>query len=189
MDKGTRSSGQAPVGLGAVAKSDSKTRVTPSSSETIAGDVHMGAGRARSGGLSSSDSVAGGVKQKICCACGKDVAHEERFKDRAGHYWCMDCGVQENRQKHALAHAAQSVPCADCGQGTDPAQLVEHGAARLCANCAAKREKFAKRETARKTAVAEAALEESRRRRQMLIGAAIAAGVLVVAWVVYLVVS
>lgn len=211
MNKGTRPSEQAaPAGFGAVANTDLKPRagaattstvVKPSSSfETVAGDLHtdhVGAGRS----ARAPERTVDGKKQKICCHCGKDVAREERFKDKAGYYWCMDCGVQEHHERHALGHAgaaaapaavarpaARGMTCPDCAEPVTPEQLVEYDHVKLCNGCAAKRQKKAARDAARQAAIAEEALEEARRRRHVMIAASVVAAVAVL-WAVYVVLS
>lgn len=190
MNSGTRPKDQPSAGIGGVVNSDLKkaaaAATAASSHETMDGHVELGAGHARPhGGRSRS---ADGKKQKVCCACGKDVAHEERFKDRQGFYWCMDCGVQENRTKHVLGHTAEQAKCPDCTRTFPSDQLVERDRLRVCPECAAQREKRAARESsreaARKAAIAESALADERRRRQILVGSAVAA-VVAVAWAVY----
>ena len=225
MNKSTRSIEQAPAaGLGAVANSDLKGRagsavaqagaastaaakpataakpVAASSFETVAGDMPAGADHVRSGRAArATDRMVDGKKQKICCHCGKDVAREERFKDKSGYYWCMDCGVQENREKHAIGHAqaaaaaaAAAITCPDCARPVPAAEVVEYERVKLCNTCADKRQKQAAREAsraaARKAAIEEAAIEEARHRRHMLIGAAVAA-VLAVAGAAYMMAS
>jgi hypothetical protein len=214
MNNATRPTEQAPkAGLGAVANSDLKTRPktaapnatataahsSPSSFETVAGDVHtdhVSAGRA----ARAPERTVDGKKQKVCCHCGKDVAREERFKDKAGYYWCMDCGVQEHHEKHALGHAAataagpaaapaqRGVTCPDCAQPVTADQLVEYEHVKLCNGCAAKRQKKAARDAARQAAIAEEALAEARRRRHVMIAAAVVAG-LAVLWAIYAVLT
>jgi hypothetical protein len=150
---------------------------------TVAGDINLNPSTAR-----PRKGSGVGAGQKICCHCGKDVAHEERFKDRAGHYWCMDCGVEENRAKHAIGTAVQPVPCADCSEPFPAEQLVERDRVKLCAACVEKRDKAAEREAhrqaARKAAAIQDAIDAERRQRRILIGAGIGAAVLV-AWAVY----
>jgi hypothetical protein len=157
-------------------------RGSASAFETVAGDMHLG-DRAPHAGASATDR--GGKKQKICCACGKDVAHEERYKDRNGHYWCMDCGVQEHRSKHKLSHPADTAPCADCSETFEPSKRIEHDNLKLCPGCIEKRLKAAEREAARqaarKAAIAQEIIDSDRRRRQMLIIGTVVAAVVVAA--------
>lgn len=196
MNKGTPPGEQAPAaGLGAVANSDLKSQAATRSTsfETVAGEEHLGARHAAAGRPArASERSVDGKKQKVCCHCGKDVAHEERFKDKAGYYWCMDCGVQENREKHAIGHAQEAMKCPDCAQSVPANQLVEYERVKLCNDCAAKRQKHAAREAARaaarQAAIAEAAIEEARHRRHMMIGAAIVAA-LAVAWALYVAIT
>ena len=185
QDQAARASGGSGGAKSSAANPARATAATSSSSLTVDGYVHAGPDQHAKAGRAAT-APAGAKKQKVCCACGKDVAHEERFKDRAGYYWCMDCGVQENRTKHAIAHPTEpaTVTCPDCAQPFPPAQLADHGGARVCPGCGEKRDKAAKREAARKAAIAEAAADAERHRRRLLIGAAIAA-VLAVALAVY----
>lgn len=154
----------------------SNSRGSASSFETVAGDMNLGSRAPHS-------SARSGSKQKICVSCGKDVAHEERYKDRNGHYWCMDCGVSEHRSKHKLALPADSTPCADCSEQFEPAKLVDHDNLKLCPTCLEKRLKAAEREAhrqaARKAALAQEIIDEEKRRRRMLIIAGIVAAVAV----------
>lgn len=174
MNHGTHSRQQAG---GEVAQPDLNSPGM-SSNLTIAGPVHLGEGAVRGHGGSSS-ATPGGKKQKICCACGKDVAHEERFKDRAGYYWCMDCGVQENRQKHTIGHATDEQTCPDCSGHFPADQLVEFETLHLCAGCINKRqqagEREATRQAARKAAALQDFLDAERRRHRILIASAVAA--------------
>ena len=165
----------------------SRDRGSSSSFETIAGDMNLG-GRTPHSGATATDRT--GKKQKICCACGKDVAHEERYKDRNGHYWCMDCGVQEHRTKHTLSHPADTAPCADCSEAFEPSKLIDHDGLKLCPGCIEKRLKAAEREaarqTARKAAIAQEIIEAERSRKRTMTIAGIA-GALVVAWLIYVI--
>jgi hypothetical protein len=186
MNNGTRPQDQPAVGIGGTRNVDltKPAAAAPASSHETLDGHHLGdAGRTRAHG-SRSAATDTGKNRKICCACGKDVAHEERFKDRQGYYWCMDCGVQENRVKHTIGHAPDAAACPDCTKSFPQDQLVAFERLRLCAECADKRQKHAAREAARKAAVAQEALDAERRRRHVLIGSAVAAAV-VVAWLAY----
>ena len=192
MNNGTRPKDQPAVGLGGTRNADltqpAPTAAGASSHETMDGH-HLGDGsRTRPHGSARGTATDTGKKQKVCCACGKDVAHEERFKDRQGFYWCMDCGVQENRAKHTIGHAPEAATCPDCSNSVPQDQLVTVDKLRLCPACAEKRQKHAAREAAReaarKAAVAQEALDAERRRRQMMIGSAVAAAA-AVAWMLY----
>ena len=44
--------------------------------------------------VASASSVA-----KRCISCGKDVAQSKRMKDSQGRYWCVDCGMADQRKK------------------------------------------------------------------------------------------
>ena len=159
-------------------------RGSASAFETVAGDMHLGDRAPHA----SATATGRGKTQKICCACGKDVAHEERYKDRNGHYWCMDCGVQEHRSKHKLSHPADTAPCADCNEQLDPSKLIDHEGVKLCPGCIEKRLKAAEREAARqaarKAAMAQEIIDAERRRKRTMTIAVIAAAVAVL-WMVY----
>ena len=148
--------------------------------ETIAGEMNLGDRSPHSGAATADRS---GKKQKICCACGKDVAHEERYKDRNGHYWCMDCGVQEHRTKHTLSHPADTAACADCSETFEPAKLVSYENVKLCPGCVEKRQKAAERENtrqaARKAAIAQEIVDGERKRRRIMMISAIVAAIAV----------
>lgn len=162
--------------------SNSASPKRSSSFETVAGDMSLGE-RAPHSGATATDR--GGKKQKICCACGKDVAHEERYKDRNGHYWCMDCGVQEHRTKHTLSHPADTAACADCSEAFEPSKLIDHENVKLCPGCVEKRVKAAERETsrqaARKAAIAQEIIDADKRRKRMMMIFGIAGAVVVIA--------
>jgi hypothetical protein len=106
------------------------------------------------------DATSG--KKKVCCVCGKDVAHEQRFKDKSGHYWCADC----NRLDEAKKHPAQ---CPDCAKELTEADLVDYAGTRICKECAEKRALAAKRAAARIAAAEEEAREQAKRKRLTLI--------------------
>ena len=46
---------------------------------------------------------------KRCVACGKDVAGAKRMKDSQGRYWCVDCGMADQRKKIKAASKTKSV--------------------------------------------------------------------------------
>jgi hypothetical protein len=134
----------------------------------------------------SDESMAGDGQtvEKICCVCGKDVAHEERFKDKKGRYWCYTCGVEDSHKRHRN----DLVKCPDCGESFSKNDLVEHEGHHLCQGCADKRVKAAKREVARKAAAEEAERAAERKRKQMIVGslAVAAVAIAVAAWVFFL---
>jgi formylmethanofuran dehydrogenase subunit E len=116
----------------------------------------------------SEESFAGGPQpgQKICCVCGKDVAHEERFKDKKGRYWCYECGVEDSHRRHQN----DLVKCPDCGEQVPEKDLVEYEGRHFCQGCVDKRTKAARREAARKAAAEEAERESERKRKQIIVG-------------------
>jgi hypothetical protein len=121
---------------------------------------------------------------KFCCVCGKNVAGEERFKDKLGRYWCYDCGKADSEKKHSN----DLVNCQDCGQPQKRADLLEFEQLKLCEHCHKKRVWAVKREKAR-IAAAEQEARESEQRRQRLMIAAIVAAVLLVfvgIWMIFL---
>lgn len=121
--------------------------------------------------------------QKICCVCGKDVAHEERFKDKKGRYWCYDCGVADSQKRHEN----DLIKCPDCGESFANKDLVEHEGHRLCQGCVDKRVKAGKREAARKAAAEQAARDSERKRKQIIwFSAAFAlAALALAAWAIF----
>ena len=138
-----------------------------SGGEKSAGSVASPAETVHSHSLSDESFAAGAVAgQKICCVCGKDVAHEERFKDKKGRYWCYTCGVEDSHKRH---HNDET-KCPDCGQSFPSKEIVEHEGHHLCHGCMEKRVKAAKREAARKAAALEAERTSERKRKQMIYG-------------------
>jgi hypothetical protein len=75
---------------------------------------------------------------KRCVACGKDVTTAKRMKDSQGRYWCVDCGVADQRKK-GLAGGGDA--CTGCGQHFPSGQLSRWGGSMLCAACVKRREK------------------------------------------------
>jgi hypothetical protein len=116
---------------------------------------------------------------KFCCVCGKNVAGEERFKDKLGRYWCYDCGKADSEKKHSN----DLVNCADCGQPQKRADLIQFDQLKLCDHCNKKRVWAARREKARIAAAEQEAREAEQRRQRMMIAAVVAAVVLVFAGV------
>ena len=108
-----------------------------------------------------------GTGIKHCCVCGADVAGRKRYKDHDGRYWCEEC-------KAAGREPGDGIPCADCHLATPPADLVEHGAMRLCKACDTKRKHAEKREKARIAAALEEARQEERHRKHLKIAAGVA---------------
>ena len=83
----------------------------------------------------NTGGVAAKPGTKVCCVCGKNVAHEERFKDKMGRYWCYECGVADSHKRHGT----DSVKCPDCAQPFPQKDLVEFEGHHFCAACAKKR--------------------------------------------------
>ena len=119
-------------------------------------------------------------KQKVCCACGKDVAGQKRFKDAQGRYWCYDCGVED----HVRKHPEDAVACAKCTEKFAPTKLFDFEGAAYCEVCLAKVKASKKREQMRIAAVAEEARRQQRHRKMFAIGAgaAVAAACGFAAW-------
>lgn len=132
----------------------------------------------------SNDGVeAPATSEKICVACGKDVAGKKRFKDSAGQYWCYECGVRDSVQRHP----EEGTECPDCHGRFAVVDLVELDGKKYCKPCGDKRAVAIKREKARIARMEQEAREEAEHRRRMTIGgivaAVIAAGI--AAWVMF----
>jgi hypothetical protein len=120
----------------------------------------------------SSDGVETPVtSEKICVACGKDVAGKKRFKDSAGQYWCYECGVRDSVQRHP----EEGTECPDCKGRFAPVDMVELEGKQYCKPCSEKRAIAIKREKARQARAEQEAREEAQRRKMMMIGGGIAA--------------
>ena len=134
----------------------------------------------------SEESFAGGAQpgQKICCVCGKDVAHEERFKDKKGRYWCYECGVEDSHKRHQN----DLVKCPDCGEQFADKDFAEYEGHHFCKGCVEKRTKAAKREAARKAAAEQARCDSERKHKRIIIGSVVfaIAALGVVAWAIFL---
>src|SRR5687768_6218877 len=118
---------------------------------------------------------------KFCCVCGKNVAGEERFKDKLGRYWCYDCGKADSEKKHSN----DLVNCQDCGQAQKRGDLVQFEHLKLCDHCNKKRVWAARREKARIAAAEQEAREAEQRKQRMMI-AAIVAVVMMVAFGIWM---
>lgn len=133
----------------------------------------------------SDEPVAAGAQpgQKICCVCGKDVAHAERFKDKRGHYWCYDCGLADSHKRHPDT----LLKCPECEQSFPSAELAEHEGRHLCHACIDKLAKAAKREAARKAAAEEAERQAERSHRHIIWGSIAFAliAIAVAAWAIF----
>jgi NMD protein affecting ribosome stability and mRNA decay len=124
--------------------------------------------------LSHNLDIAPPKTGKFCCVCGRNVAGEERFKDKLGRYWCYDCGKADSEKKHAN----DLVNCQDCGQPQKRGDLMEFEQLKLCEHCHKKRVWAAKREKARIAAAEQEAREAEQRKHRLMI-AAIVGGALV----------
>ena len=107
---------------------------------------------------------------KVCCACGKDVAGQKRFKDAQGRYWCYDCGVED----HVRKHPEEALACVKCGEKFAPTKLFDFEGATFCEPCLNKHKASKKREQMRIAAVAEEAKREKQHRKMFAIGAGVA---------------
>jgi len=121
-----------------------------------------------------------GSQQKLCCACGKDVAGQKRFKDVQGRYWCYECGVED----HVRKHPEEAIACSKCTEKFAPTKLFEFEGATYCEACLTKVKSAKKREQQRIAAVAEEARRQQQHRKMFAIGAgaAVAAACGVAAW-------
>lgn len=122
------------------------------------------------GASGAAPAPSAGV-EKLCCACGKNVAGHKRFKDAEGRYWCYDCGVED----HIAKHPEDGIACADCGGKFAPSKLVQFDDEVYCEPCVTKKRQAKKREEQRKAAVEQEAREQERRRKMTLIAAAVVA--------------
>jgi len=77
--------------------------------------------------------------EKICISCGKDVTNDRRMKDKDGKYWCLACGIEDQKKKQ---HNSQI--CPDCNQKyqRDKMEVVE--GAVVCQGCAILRRRTTK---------------------------------------------
>jgi hypothetical protein len=139
---------------------------------SVAGNTLHGTGFHGSIVSASNDGVeTPATSQKICVACGKDVAGKKRFKDSAGQYWCYECGVRDSVQRHP----EEGTECPDCHARFAPVDMVELEGKQYCKPCSEKRAIAIKREKARLARVEIEAREEAEHRKRMLIGGAVAA--------------
>jgi hypothetical protein len=61
--------------------------------------------------------TAASTVAKRCIACGKDVTSIKRMKDSQGRYWCVDCGMADQRKKIKAASKSQSFSNSGGGGG------------------------------------------------------------------------
>jgi hypothetical protein len=113
-------------------------------------------------GESATTTDVSSGKKKACCVCGKDVAHEQRFKDKSGHYWCTDCNKLDEARKHPAR-------CPDCEKDLTEADRIDFEGSKVCKECAEKRVLAAKRAAARIAAAEEEAREQQQRKHLILI--------------------
>jgi hypothetical protein len=118
--------------------------------------------------------------QKVCCVCNKNVTHEERFKDKKGHYWCYECGLNDSHRRHGN----DSVRCPECKQNFGAREMVQYEGHHLCADCAHKHALAVKRHAARLAAALEAEME-ARRHWRVIIGGAIAFTAVAIAMLIW----
>jgi hypothetical protein len=118
--------------------------------------------------------------EKVCCVCGKVVTHEERFKDKKGHYWCYECGVTDSHKRHGT----DSVTCPECHQTYGLREMVLYEGHHLCADCAHKHALAMKREATRLAAALEAEKRATQQWR-MMIGSAIVFAVVAIGLLVW----
>jgi hypothetical protein len=161
----------------------SKTGTRPDSDDAFAPDLEAAGGSLAGHTLhgtgfhgsivsASNDGVeTPTASEKICVACGKDVAGKKRFKDSAGQYWCYDCGVRDSVQRHP----EEGTECPDCHGKFAPVDMVEMEGKQYCKPCGEKRAVTIKREKARLARVEAEAREEAEHRKRMMIGGALAA--------------
>ena len=132
-------------------------------------------------GKPSATPTAPGTK--VCCACGKDVAGQKRFKDAEGRYWCYDCVVED----HIRKHPEDGIACAECGAKFSPSKLLSFEDDVYCEGCLTKKKAQKKREHARIVAAAEEARAQEKRRKLLMITVTILA-LLAVAWAIWTVI-
>ena len=118
--------------------------------------------------------------EKVCCACGRNVSGQKRFKDAEGRYWCYDCGVED----HVRKHPEDGIACADCGGHFAPSKLTSFDDEVYCDPCLGKVKARKKREEARiAAAAAEARAQEVR--YKMLLAALTTVVVIAVAFAIW----
>jgi DNA-directed RNA polymerase subunit RPC12/RpoP len=73
---------------------------------------------------------------KRCVACGKDVAHDRRMKDKEGNYWCLPCGLEDRKRRQQHGYE-----CPDCKQKYPRDKMELFDGTMLCIGCAVLRRK------------------------------------------------
>jgi hypothetical protein len=74
---------------------------------------------------------------KRCVNCHRDVTNGKRMKDSSGRYWCLDCGVADQKKRGGTSGEA----CGACGDKYPPSKLSKWGGVKLCTNCVKARTK------------------------------------------------
>lgn len=100
--------------------------------------------------MTTSDTSVG---MKQCCACGVDVAGQQRMKDSQGRYWCVPCGQADQRKKMMTA---THLPCAACRKTFAKGKLNKDGEHFFCKACLKKRTAASRRTTGAATTAARA---------------------------------
>jgi hypothetical protein len=131
-------------------------------------------------GKSAATASAGGGK--LCCVCGKDVAHEKRLKDDRG-YWCMSCH-RADQVRHAKKAVRQTekihVPCQECGRMVGEEGLTEYEGVRICRRCLEDRRALPKHRKYRPVASSE--FERYERTRLLILVGVLVVLMLVILW-------
>lgn len=70
--------------------------------------------------------------EKRCVACGKDVTRGKRMKDSAGKYWCLECGMADQKKKGGVS--GESI-CPECKQAVETVKLVRFQDRYVCKAC------------------------------------------------------
>ena len=117
---------------------------------------------------SSADSTITSVSSaKLCSMCGTDLHGKKRYKDSDGRYWCATCNDADIKRREPAA-------CPDCNKDLTFGDLIEFKGTAVCQTCWEKRRQSAKREEARLRAIeADIEMESQRRRKWLLIAAAV----------------
>ena len=68
--------------------------------------------------------------EKRCCACGKDVSSQRRFKDSKG-YWCEPCNREDARKQGKVL----KVKCPECHKCVAENLIVDWHGRHICSGC------------------------------------------------------